>query len=72
MCQSSADGRYQWDKLPAGPDKHQRFRRPASEVRRSRTKGQSALGHILVLFHELAGQFMTAKIKNGLLRIGPK
>ena len=29
---------YQWDKLSAGTDKHQRFQRPASEARRSRTK----------------------------------
>ena len=28
---------------------------------RSQTKGQSELGHILFLFHELAGQFMKQK-----------
>ena len=50
MCQSQVEPRYQWDKLSARPDKHQRFRRPASEARRSRTKG-----------HELAGQFMKQK-----------
>ena len=55
------DGRYQWNKLSAGPDKHQRFQRPVSDVRRSRTKGQSSLGQILFLFHELVGQFMNQK-----------
>ena len=33
----------------------------ASEARRSLTKDQSVLDHILFLFHELAGQFMKQK-----------
>ena len=65
IVEPRADGRYQWDKLSAGPDKHQRFRRPASEARRSRAKDQSTIGHISFLFHELAGQFM----KQGLCPI---
>ena len=28
-----ADAQYQWDNPSAGPDKHQRFRRPASRGR---------------------------------------
>ena len=75
MCQAwvepSADGRYQWDKLSAGPDKHQRFRRPASEACRSRTKGQSALGHI-ALVSWIGRPIHETTTKYGLVRIGPK